>query len=118
VRTPPVLLDRSPVDLDPQLEQFALNPIGSPGSIAESYRFNQPDGFRCARWSSTFAPSLASPKQLEPLLMPSHQGIWLDNHQCFFPSRYPPRQYDQDLPIPRLQLGTRYRSFQHDQLLT
>ncbi len=47
-----VLLDRSLVNLDPELEQFALNPFGSPRSIAHRHFFNQRDSFCCDRWPS------------------------------------------------------------------
>lgn len=46
-RTSHVLLDRSFVDCDPQLEQFALNPLGAPRTVADCYLFNQRDGVRC-----------------------------------------------------------------------
>lgn len=47
-----VLFDRTLVDLDRELEQFALNSFGSPRSIAHRHFFNQRDGFCCDRWPS------------------------------------------------------------------
>jgi hypothetical protein len=84
-----VLAHAGLADVDAKLQQFAVNPRGTPERIVAAHRTNQgADFLRHRRSSRLAAPNLPSPKQAKALSMPAYDARSFD---------------EEDIPSPIVQ---------------
>src|SRR4051812_28799347 len=77
-----VLGDRGFGDLNPQLEQLAMNPRSTPVRVIPAHDPNEVSHFWRHGWSPRFpAPDLPPPKEAEALPMPGNRCRWLHDQQ-------------------------------------
>src|SRR5258708_18692518 len=113
-----VLGDRRLRDLDPELEQFAMDARRTPQPIGQAHL---PDKAPDLPWYlRPTAPSarLPAPIQAEPRPMPPDDGLWLDNRQRVQHRRKQAIEPDEEQSVRRRQPRPRaYALTQHTQLM-
>src|SRR3954462_8139530 len=73
-------------DLNPQLEQLAMNPRSTPARVIPAHDPNEVSHFRRHGWSPRFpAPDLPPPKEAKALPMPGNHCCWLHDQQGGLP---------------------------------
>ena len=83
-----VLRNGGLADIDPELQELAMDTGSAPEWVGHGYLTNQFSNFTRHRWSSRPSISaLPSPVQPEPLLVPADDGLRLDDEEGSTPLR-------------------------------
>jgi hypothetical protein len=127
--SPPGLGRRSPAadhvlahaglaDVDAKLEQFTVNPRGTPERIVAAHRTNQGADFLWHRRSSRLAaPNFPSPKQAKALSMPAYDGRRFDEEDICPPIVPDDAQRGPQKSIRRGELGPLHGAVKNAELM-
>jgi hypothetical protein len=98
-----VLLGRPLADLDPDLEQFAADTLGTPQLSSRRHVADEVDRLRC-QWRRLPRPRSPPPEQAEAGTMPAQNGLRLDDGDRATPRRQHARADEQLQPVHEMEL--------------
>ena len=112
-----VLGDRRFRQVDPELEQLAVNPGSAPQRVCARHPANQISDLGGNRWPAIFASAPPSPVVLEALPVPTDHGRWLDDDDAFSPPIPGPSEPEPEGAVLGLEPWASGSSVEDDELL-